>query len=206
MRAPRPGKGNHDEAVEFFRADERERRPVSARNGTVCGRVMGYLDKSPTSNEHPDSACHMPGTELRSPAHRHRSAGAHLTHLSDHGSRPSPRRSPESSPPSPGRSSSASDHRASRLPAETSWSRAAARSPAAGLLLRFLGALCVLAPGLLLPVAAEAQLLSETVWSATLTVSDFEGVRGCADADPGYTYYMDCSDSDNLSVDEFTYD
>ena len=73
-------------------------------------------------------------------------------------------------------------------------------------MLRFLGALCVLAPGLLLPVAAEAQLLSETVWSATLTVSDFEGVRGCADADPGYTYYMDCSDSDNLSVDEFTYD
>ena len=86
--------------------------------------VMNYLEKSPASHEHPDSAYHMPGTELRSPAHRHRSAGAHLTHLMDHESPPGPRRPPESSPHSPGGSSSAANHRASRLSAGAALSRA----------------------------------------------------------------------------------
>ena len=61
--------------------------------------MVDDLDKGSTSNEHPDSAYHMPGTELRSPAHRHRSAGTHLTHLLDHESVPSPRWPSESSPP-----------------------------------------------------------------------------------------------------------
>ena len=92
----------------------------------------------------------MPGTELRSPAHRHRSAGTHLTHLLDHESVPSPRRPSESSPPVAGEFSSASKERASRLPADTSWSRAAVRRLAAGLLLVVAGLLGVSA-------AAQAQ-------------------------------------------------
>ena len=115
--------------------DEREPSPVSARDGTECGRVMGYLEESPTPHEHPDSAHHMPGAELRSSARRHSSARAPLTHLLDHESPPGPRRPSESFPSSPGRSSSASDHRASRLSAGTSRSRAAVRRLAAGLLL-----------------------------------------------------------------------
>ena len=59
--------------------DEREPSPVSARDGTECGRVMGYLEESPTPHEHPDSAHHMPGAELRSSARRHSSARAPLT-------------------------------------------------------------------------------------------------------------------------------
>ena len=155
MRAPRPGTGNQDEAGEFFRADERERRPVSARNATECGRVMGYLEKSPTSHEHPDSAYHMPGTELRSPAHRHRSAGAHLTHLLDHESPPGPRRPPESSPSSPGRSSSASDHRASRL--------SAALSRAGSVACYAAGFLVAVATLLALPLQAQAQTVQTLV-------------------------------------------
>ena len=77
----------------------------------------------------------MPGAELRSSARRHSSARAPLTHLLDHESPPGPRRPSESFPSSPGRSSSASDHRASRLSAGTSRSRAAVRRLAAGLLL-----------------------------------------------------------------------
>ena len=92
MRVPltSPGTGDQSEAVEVLPNDERDQRPVSARNGTECGRVMVYLEKGSTSNEHHDWAFHMPGTELRSPAHRHRSAGTHLTHLLDHESAPSP--------------------------------------------------------------------------------------------------------------------
>ena len=96
-----------------------------------------------------------------------------------------------------GEFSSASKERASRLPAETSWSRAAARSPAAGLLLTLLGALCVLAPVLLLPVAAEAQT---EVWSGTLTVRNSVGLLGCSN---GYPPNL-CSV--NLSDDDFTHD
>ena len=165
MRAPRPGTGNQDEAGEFFRADERERRPVSARNGAACGSVKGYLDTASTSNEHPDSAYHMPGTELRSPAHRHRNAGAHLTHLLDHESPPDPRRLPESSRPVAGGSSSASKERASRLPADTSWSRAAVRRLAAGLLLVVAGLLGV-------STAAHAQTTLVSNIGQTVSTSD----------------------------------
>ena len=107
------------------------------------------------------------------------------------------RRPPASSPPGAGGFSSASKERASRLPAETLWSRAAARSPAAGLLLTFLGPLCVLAPMLLLPVAAEAQT---TVWSGTLTVKNSVGLLGCSNGFGG----SHCSDY--LSDDDFTHD
>ena len=158
---------------------------------------MNYLEKGSTSHEHPDSAYHMPGTELRSPAHRHRSTGEHLAHLLDHESPPDPRRLPESSRPVAGGSSCISRERPSRLPAATSRSRAAARSPAAGLLLTFLGALCVLAPVLLLPVAAEAQT---TVWSGTLTVRNSVGLLGCSNGYEG----NHCSVY--LSPDEFTHD
>ena len=111
--------------------------------------VMNYLEKSPASHEHPDSAYHMPGTELRSPAHRHRSAGAHLTHLMDHESPPGPRRPPESSPSSPGRSSSASDHRADRL--------SAALSRAGSVACYAAGFLLAVAALFALPLQAEAQ-------------------------------------------------
>ena len=158
---------------------------------------MNYLEKGSTSDQRIDVGYHMPGTEIRASAHRHRSAGAHLTHLLDSESPRSPRRPPEFSRPVAGEFSSASKERASRRPAETSWSRAAARSPAAGLLLTFLGALCVLAPMLLLPVAAEAQT---TVWSGTLTVRDSVGLLGCSNGFEG-SY---CSVY--LSPDEFTHD
>ena len=107
------------------------------------------------------------------------------------------RRPPPSSPPGAGGFSSASKERASRLPADTSWSRAAARSPAAGRLLTLLGPLCVLAPMLLLPAAAEAQT---TVWSGTLTVRDSVGLLGCSNGFAG----NHCSD--HLSDDDFTHD
>ena len=107
------------------------------------------------------------------------------------------RRPPASSPPGAGGFSSASKERASRLLAGTSWSRAAARSPAAGLLLTLLGALCVLAPVLLLPVAAEAQT---TVWSGTLTVRSSAGLLGCSNGFGG----SHCSV--HLSDDDFTHD
>ena len=152
MRAPLTGTGDRrsGRGCRALPNDERERRSVSARNATECGRVTGYLEKSPTSNEHPDSAYHMPGTELRSPAHRHRSAGAHLTHLLDHESPPGPRRPPESSPSGAGGSSCTSRERASRLLAGTSRSRAEVRRLAAGLLLVVAGLLGVSA-------AAQAQ-------------------------------------------------
>ena len=67
----------------------------------------------------------------------------------------------------------------------------------AGLLLTLLGPLCVLAPMLLLPVAAEAQT---TVWSGTLTVTDSVGVLGCSNGFAG----NHCSD--HLSDDDFTHD
>ena len=126
--------------------------------------VMNYLEKSPASHEHPDSAYHMPGTELRSPAHRHRSAGAHLTHLMDHESPPGPRRPPESSPSSPGRSSSASDHRADRLSAAMAWVRAVGRRLAAGLLLLVAGLLGV-------STAGQAQTLTTFVSNTNETAA-----------------------------------
>ena len=116
---------------------------------------MDDLDKGSTSHEHPDSAYHMPGTELRSPAHQHRSAGEHLAHLLDHESPPGPRRPPESSPSSPGRSSSASDHRASRL--------SAALSRAGSVTCCAAGFLLAVAAFLVLPLQAQAQTVQTLV-------------------------------------------
>ena len=116
---------------------------------------MDYLEKGSTSNEHPDSAYDMPGTELGAPAHRHRSAGTHLTHLLDHESPPGPRRPPESSPSSPGRSSSASDHRASRL--------SAALSRAGSVTCCAAGFLVAVAAFLVLPLQAQAQTVQTLV-------------------------------------------
>ena len=65
---------------------------------------MDCSKKGSTSNKCPDVAYRRPGTELRSSAHRHGSAGAHLTHLLVDESPRGHRRSPESSPPSQGRS------------------------------------------------------------------------------------------------------
>ena len=118
---------------------------------------MVYLEKGSTSNEYHDWAFHMPGTELRSPAHRHRSAGTHLTHLLDHESAPSPRRPSESSPPGAGGSSCTSRERPSRLPAGTSRSRAAVRRLAAGLLLAVAGLLGV--------SASDSEGTVESGWS-----------------------------------------
>ena len=178
MRAPRPGTGNQDEAVEFFRADERERRPVSARNGAVCGSVKGYLDTASTSSEHPTWARHVPGSGLRTSARGHGSGGAPQTHELDHESPPGPRRPTESSPSSPGRSSSASDHRASRLSAGTSRSRAAVRRLAAGLLLLVAG----LAAG---PAAAQTSI-TQTADGATWTLTGHTS----AAAGSTYTYTL----------------
>ena len=116
----------------------------------------------------------MPGTELRSPAHRHRSAGAHLTHLSDHESPPGPRRLPESSPSSPGRSSSASDHRASRL--------SAALSRAGSVTCYAAGFLVAVAALLALPLQAQAQttLVSNTGQTATSTLDRGRYEQLCA--------------------------
>ena len=174
MRVPltSPGTGDQSEACRGS-SERRERpRPVSARNGTECGRVMVYLEKGSTSNEHHDWAFHMPGTELRSPAHRHRSAGTHLTHLLDHESAPSPRRPSESSPPGAGGSSCISRERPSRLPAGTSRSRAAVRRLAAGLLLAVAG---------LLGVSATAQAQTTYVSNIGETLSPSErsvGISG----------------------------
>ena len=159
MRVPRtrPGTGDQGEAVEFFRTKSANSGlcpPVTARNKD---EVMNYLEKGSTSDQRIDVGYHMPGTEIRASAHRHRSAGAHLTHLLDHESPPDPRRPPASSRPVAGEFSSASKERASRLPADTSWSRAAVRRLAAGLLLVVAGLLGVSA-------AAQAQttLVSNT--------------------------------------------
>ena len=134
MRVPltSPGTGDQGEAVECFRTKSANSGlcpPVTARNKD---EVMNCLEKGSTSDQRIDVGYRMPGTEIRASAHRHRSAGAHLTHLLDHESPPGPRRPPESSPPVAGGSSSASKERASRLPADTSWSRAAVRRLAAG--------------------------------------------------------------------------
>ena len=152
MRAPLTGTEDRrsGRGCRVLPNDERERRPVSGRNATECGRVMGYLEKSPTSNEHPASGYHMSITEFRSPAHGHGSAGAPLTHLLDHESPPGPRRLPESSRPVAGGSSCTSRERPSRLPAGASRARAAVRRLGAGLLL-------VVAGLLALPHQAEAQ-------------------------------------------------
>ena len=111
----------------------------------------------------------MPGTELRSPAHRHGSAGAHLTHLLDHESPPDPRRLPESSRPVAGEFSSASKERASRLPADTSRSRAAVRRLAAGLLLVVAGLLGV-------STAAAQTSITQTGGGATWTLTGHTSV------------------------------
>ena len=76
------------------------------------------------------------------------------------------RRPPEFSAPGAGESSSASRERASRLPAETSWSRAAARSLAAGFLLGF--------AALNAPLPAAAQ----NIHSTTITVGSAPGTKG----------------------------
>ena len=131
--------------------------------------MVDDLDKGSTSHEHPDSAYHMPGTELRSPAHRHGSAGAHLTHLLDHESPPDPRRLPESSRPVAGEFSSASKERASRLPADTSRSRAAVRRLAAGLLLVVAGLLGV-------STAAAQTSITQTGGGATWTLTGHTSV------------------------------
>ena len=98
---------------------------------------MDDLEKGSTSDQRIDelTGYHMPGTELRASAHRHRSAGAHLTHLLDHESPPSPCRPPESSRPSPGGPSSTSDRCASRLSAAAAWLRAVGRRVLASWLL-----------------------------------------------------------------------
>ena len=118
---------------------------------------MNYLEKGSTSDQRIDVGYHMPGTEIRASAHRHRSAGAHLTHLLDHKSPPDARRLPESSRPVAGEFSSASKERASRLLAGTSWSRAAVRRLAAGLLLVVAGLL-----GVSTAAHAQTTLVSNT--------------------------------------------
>ena len=118
---------------------------------------MNDLEKGSTSDQRIDVGYHMPGTEIRASAHRHRSAGAHLTHLLDHESPPDPRRPPASSPPGAGGSSCISRERASRLLAGTSWSRAAVRRLAAGMLLVVAGLL-----GVSTAAHAQTTLVSNT--------------------------------------------
>ena len=118
---------------------------------------MNYLEKGSTSDQRIDVGYHMPGTEIRASAHRHRSAGAHLTHRLDHESPPDPRRPPESSRPVAGGSSCISRERPSRLPADTSWSRAAVRRLAGGMLLVVAGLL-----GVSTAAHAQTTLVSNT--------------------------------------------
>ena len=153
---------------------------------------MDFSKPGWTSNESLDSAYHMPGTENRAPAHRQRSTGARLTHLSENESPPGPRRLPESSPPSPGGSSSASDHRASRRSAAAALSRA--------------GSVACYAAGFLVAVTALVALPSQAqaqteVWSGTLTVTDLGfGEPGCSNTVSG----SHCSA--RLTDDDFTHD
>ena len=118
---------------------------------------MNYLEKGSTSDQRIDVGYHMPGTEIRASAHRHRSAGAHLTHRLDNESPPGPRRPPESSRPVAGGSSCISRERASRLSAATSRSRAAVRRLAAGMLLVVAGLL-----GVSTDANAQTTLVSNT--------------------------------------------
>ena len=135
---------------------------------------MDFSKPGWTSNESLDSAYHMPGTENRAPAHRQRSTGARLTHLSENESPPGPRRLPESSPPSPGGSSSASDHRASRLSAAALSRTGSVACYAAGVLLAAFAALVAL------PSQAQAQT---EVWSGTLPVRDLGfSLHGCSNS------------------------
>ena len=119
-----------------------------------------------TSNESLDSAYHMPRTENRAPAHRHRSTGARLAHLSENESRPGSRRPPESSPPSPGGSSSTSDHRSSRL---------AGAARAGSVACYAAGFLVAVAAFLSLPLQARAQttitLVSNTGGTTTASTT-----------------------------------
>ena len=159
MRVPltSPGTGDQGEAVECFRTKSANSGlcpPVTARNKD---EVMNYLEKGSTSDQRIDVGYHMPGTEIRASAHRHRSAGAHLTHRLDHESPPDPRRLPESSRPGAGESSCISKERPSRLPAGTSRSRAAVRRLAAGLLLVVAGLL-----GVSTAAHAQTTLVSNT--------------------------------------------
>ena len=116
---------------------------------------MNYLEKGSTSDQRIDVGYHMPGTELRSPAHRYGSTGEHLAHLLDHESPPDPRRLPESSRPVAGEFSSASKERASRLPAALS--RAGSVTCCAA------GFLVAVAAFLVLPLQAQAQTLQTLV-------------------------------------------
>ena len=148
---------------------------------------MDDLDKGSTSNEDPDSAYHMPGTELGAPAHRHRSAGAHLTHLLDNESSPDPRRLPESSRPGAGGSSCISKERPSRLPAGTSRSRAAVRRLAAGMLLVVAGLL-----GVSTAANAQTTLVSNTGQSnddfETIGFDDYAQAFGTGSHTAGYDF------------------
>ena len=126
---------------------------------------MDDLEKGSTSDQRIDVGHHMPGTEIRVPAHRHRSAGAHLTHRLDNESPPGPRRPPESSPSSPGRSSSASDHRASRL--------SAALSRAGSVTCYAAGFLVAVAALLALPLQAQAQTVQTLVSNTGQSLSSF---------------------------------
>ena len=153
---------------------------------------MDFSKPGWTSNESLDSAYHMPGTENRAPAHRQRSTGARLTHLSENESPPGPRRLPESSPPSPGGSSSASDHRASRLSAAALSRTGSVACYAAGVLLAAFAALVAL------PSQAQAQT---KVWSGTLTVRDLGfSLYGCSNT----VATSNCSS--RLTDDDFTHD
>ena len=151
----RSGTGDQGEAVECFRTKRANRSlcpPATARNKD---EVMNYLEKGSTSHEHPDSAYHMPGTELRSPAHRHRSTGEHLAHLLDHESPPDPRRLPESSRPVAGGSSCISRERPSRL--------SAALSRAGSVACYAAGFLLAVAALFALPLQAQAQTVQTLV-------------------------------------------
>ena len=135
---------------------------------------MDYLEKGSTSDQRIDVGYHMPGTEIRASAHRHGSAGAHLTHLLDHESPPDPRRLPEFSRPVAVGSSCISRERPSRLPAGTSRSHAAVRRLAAGFLLGF--------AALLAPLPAAAQ----NIHSTTITVASSGNTSGYLTGTSGY--------------------
>ena len=103
-----------------------------------------------------------------------------------------PRRLPESSPPSPGGSSSASDHRASRLSAAALSRTGSVACYAAGVLLAAFAALVAL------PSQAQAQT---EVWSGTLTVRDLGfSDHGCSNT------VSDSHCSARLTDDDFTHD
>ena len=144
MRIPdltSPGPGNQDEAAEATREN-----------------------RGSTSDGHPAWARPVPGTELRSSARGHGSAGAPLTHELDHESPGGPRRPPESSAPSSGGSFPAPTRRAFRLPAGAAVARAGAVACYAAVTV-----LVSVAALLGLPLQAEAQTVQTLVSNASET-------------------------------------